>query len=280
MTTFKLSIFILSTSLIFLLSSCELLEGTTESGPNIAEGLKEALRVGTDSATARLALADGYLKDEAVKILLPDELATQIAAFKAIEVSIAGLTYTGEDIYTSGIPLFGINSLQSVEDDLILGINRAAESAAKEAAPIFFNSIINITITDANNILFGANDAATIYLKDNTFDALFTTYEPKIEQAISNVKVGNNSVEDLYSNFINSYNNILNKEINIPFLLNTSLLQLTNLSAIQESDLSSFATTKGLDGLFLKIEKEEANIRENPLNRVTEILKDVFGLLD
>jgi hypothetical protein len=281
MKSLKSSIFFLSTLTLLFVTSCELLEGTdTDSGPNIAEGLKEALRVGTDSATYRLASVDGYLKDQAVKILLPDELSAQIAAFKAIEVNIAGLSYTGEDIYSTGIPLFNINSLQAVEDDLIMGINRAAESAAKEAGPIFFGAITSITISDANNILFGADDAATLFLKDNTFDALFTTYEPKINNAISNVKVGNNSVEDVYSNFINSYNDILNKEINIPFLLNTSILQLTDLSTIQEADLSSFATTKGLDGLFLKIEKEEANIRENPFNRVTEILKDVFGLLD
>ena len=72
-------------SLVFVsISSCELLEDATENTQNIdiAEGLKEALRVGTDTATSKLAVVDGYLKDQAVKILLPDELEKQIQDFK------------------------------------------------------------------------------------------------------------------------------------------------------------------------------------------------------
>jgi hypothetical protein len=32
-----------------------------------------------------------------------------------------------------------------------------------------------------------------------------------------------------------------------------------------------------MDGLFIMIEKEEKNIRTNPVARVTDILKRVFG---
>ena len=62
----------------FSFSSCELLEGDDDSGPDIAAGLKEALRVGTEVASEGLAATDGYLADAAVKILLPDEIQTQI----------------------------------------------------------------------------------------------------------------------------------------------------------------------------------------------------------
>ena len=270
---------------LFLLSagfSCDLLESDSGGGdPDIAEGLKAALRVGTDTAVSRLAAVDGYLKDEAVKILLPDEMEAQIANFKAINVNVFGLaSFTGEEIYNAGIPALGIVGLAGLEDQLITGINRAAESAATEAGPIFFDAITSITIADANSILFGEDDAATVFLRDNTFDDLFDTYEPKIDNAVNQVTIGDASVESLYNNFVNEYNNVLNTSIPVSLLSSETLGSIADLDVLSEPDLSAFATTKGLDGLFLKIEEEEGNIRQDPLARVTEILKDVFGLLD
>lgn len=266
-----------------LLHSCDLLDEAADQlqQPNIAEGLKEALRVGTDTAVSKLAITDGYLKDEAVKILLPDELEEQIANFKATSVDVFGVgTLSGEDIYNAGIPELGINSLASLEEEMIVGINRAAENAASEAAPIFVDAILGITIADAENILYGPDDAATVYLKDNTFQQLFSTYEPKIDQAINRVKVGNKSVEEVYADFVNEYNSILNKQIPTSLTSFSSLGELLNVETISDPDISGFATEKGLDGLFLKIQEEEANIRENPLARVTDLLEEVFGLLD
>ncbi|MEM6830302.1 MAG: DUF4197 domain-containing protein, partial [Bacteroidota bacterium] len=181
----------------------------------------------------------------------------------------------GEQIYNSGIPLFGVSSLASVEDNLITGINRAAESAATEAAPIFVDAITGITFADANNILFGPDNAATQFFKDNTFDGLFNTYEPKIDAAISSVTIGDASVEDLYASFVNSYNEVLTTNLGI-----TTLAELTDLETMAEPDLSTHATNKGLDGLFLKVEQAEADIRNDPIARVTDLLKDVFGLQD
>ncbi len=262
--------------------SCDLLDDTNkDSEPDIAAGLKEALRVGTDTATSRLAGVDGYLKDQAVKILLPDELEQQIEDFKAIEIEVFGLgVLSGEDIYTTGVPLLGINSLADIEDQLITGINRAAESAANEAGPIFFDAITGITIADANAILFGPDDAATTYLKDNTFDALFDTYEPKIDAAINGVQIGDKSVEEVYSSFVNTYNGILSTDIPTGLLQSSSFASIAGLEVLEEPDLSAFATGKGLDGLFLKIEEEEGNIRKDPFARVTDLLEDVFSLLD
>jgi len=79
-------------------TSCSTLEEFANSQlqqqqePNIAAGLKEALRVGTNTAVDQLAKPGGYLKDEAVKILLPDEIENKINALKAAELDIFGLT--------------------------------------------------------------------------------------------------------------------------------------------------------------------------------------------
>jgi hypothetical protein len=276
----KISLFI---SILFL-TSCDFLNDTLEKQENpinIAEGLKEALRVGTDTATSKLAVLDGYLKDEAVKILLPDELEEQIASLKAVEINVFGLgTITGDQIYNTGVPFLGINSLAESEQELILGINRAAEEAAKEAGPIFFDVIRGITITDAENILYGSDTAATAYLIDNTYQSLYSTFEPRVNNAVNTVTIGNRTVEQLYGNFVGEYNDILNTSIPISFLETRTLGSVAGINTINEADISAFATTKGLDGLFLKVQEEEANIRNNVNARVNSILQEVFGLLD
>jgi len=38
-----------------------------------------------------------------------------------------------------------------------------------------------------------------------------------------------------------------------------------------------YVTEKSIDGIFVMVAKEEANIRKNPAARVTDVLKNVFG---
>jgi len=278
---------LLSISLVFsivFLTSCDLLNDAVEDQENtinIAEGLKEALRVGTDTATSKLAVVDGYLRDEAVKILLPDELESQIAALKAVEIDVLTIgTITGEQIYNTGIPLLGIPSLASKEEELILGLNRAAEEAASEAGPVFFDAIRGITIADAESILYGSDTAATAYLIDNTYQSLFDTFEPKVNNAVNSVTIGDKTVEDLYGNFVAEYNGILNTSLQISLFEQQTLGSIAGIETIQEADISAYATTRGLDGLFLKVQDEESEIRNNVSARVNSILEEVFGLLD
>lgn len=262
-------------------SSCELFEGDGDSGPDIVAGLKEALSVGAQFASDELSAADGYLGNELYKILLPEEVQTNIDAFKALEIDVLIGTITGEQLYATGNEALGIKSLQSIEDELIIGINRAAESAASEAFPIFADAITGITFDDANNILFGGVDnAATIFLKDNTFESLFNTYEPRIQNAIDIVQINNVTVEQLYANFITDYNDVLSTSIPTGLFTSQSLAELANLQLMENVDLSEFATGKGLDGLFLRVEQEEENIRNNAAARISEILREVFGQLD
>lgn len=262
-------------------SSCELFEGDGESGPDIVAGLKEALNVGAQFASDELSAQDGYFGNALYKILLPDEVQSSIDAFKALEVNVLIGTLTGEQLYATGSEALGIKSLQSIEDELILGINRAAESAASEAFPIFADAITGITFDDANNILFGGVDnAATTFLKDNTFQSLFNTYEPRIQNAIDVVQINNVSVDQLYANYVTDYNDILSTSIPTGLLTSSTLGELANLQLMENVDLSEFATGKGLDGLFLRVEQEEGNIRNNVGARISQILRDVFGQLD
>lgn len=250
------------------------------SDTEIADGLKEALRVGTDTSTKILSAPGGYFKDQAVKILLPDAVNQSITNFKSKSFTVLGTTITGQQLYGGySNSLLGINigGLQGKEDALIEGINRAAESAASTAAPIFVDAITGITINDARNILFGGDDrAATTYLQDRTSSPLFNQYEPMIDASLKSVKIGNTSVVTEYEDFVNSYNDILNTSVGVFGTIGS----LMNIQTVSVTDLSAYSTQKGLDGLFLKIGEEEKDIREDPLARVSAILTKVFGQLD
>ncbi len=245
----------------------------------IAEGLKEALIVGTDTSTSILSRAGGYFKDQAVKILLPDEVNSQITDFRSKSFTVLGITVTGDQLYNGyNNSLLGLNipGLKSKEDELILGINTAAEQAAATAAPIFVSAIQEITIQDANNILFGGVEtAATDYLEDQTSTSLFNQYEPKIDAALQTVTVGGESVVDAYEGFVEDYNDILNTSVGLG-----TIGSLMSMQTITATDISEHSTQKGLDGLFLKVSEEEAQIRKDPLARVNSILQRVFGELD
>lgn len=167
----------------FSMNSCAELQqviNTTSSttGINIADGLKQALEVGVTNGVDILSKDGGYFKDQAVKILLPDELKQVDSALRKI-------------------------GLSSLADQGLKVLNQAAESAVSEAKPIFISAIKNMTINDAMGILKGDNLAATTYLKTNTFSALETAFAPKVEASLS--KVG---ADKVWTNIIEQYNQI------------------------------------------------------------------------
>lgn len=130
------------------------------SANTIASGLKEALEVGTKKGAEKLSSADGFFKDAAIKILMPDEA-------KKVEDKLRGIGL-GEQV-----------------DNAILSMNRAAEDASKSAAPIFVNAIKQMTIQDAAGILKGGDFAATDYLKNKTTSNLTEAFRPVIEQSLA-----------------------------------------------------------------------------------------------
>ena len=202
-------------------------------------GLKEALKIGTDTAVSVLTKPDGFFKDEAVKIILPPE-AQNVA--KNISKIPGG---------------------QAMMDKTILAMNRAAEDASKEAAPIFKNAITTMSVTDGMNIVKGADNAATSYLKDKTYSPLKDAFKPKIQASLSKPLVMGISAEASYRELIDAYNKAS---------LNGMLFEKVN-----SNSLSDYVTSKGLDGLFLKVADQEKLIRKNPVAQVTDLLKKVFG---
>jgi hypothetical protein len=141
----------------------------------------------------------------------------------------------------------------SLVDNFVLSLNRAAEDAAQSAKPIFLGAIKKLTIKDVWGILTGGRDAATQYLKRTTSEELKVAFTPKIQASLDKV-----NATKYYSDVMGAYNNI-------------PLVQKLN------PDLTGYATQKAIDGLFLLVAQEEANIRENPVARTTALLRRVFA---
>ena len=140
----------------------------------------------------------------------------------------------------------------SLVDKAILSVNRAAEDASKSAAPIFINAIKSMTIEDAIGILKGGDFAATNYLKTKTTSSLIDAFKPVIEQSLSKV-----NATKYWSDVFTTYNKFATNKIN--------------------PDLSGFVTGKAVDGIFYQVGLEEQKIRKDPVARVSDLLKKVFG---
>jgi hypothetical protein len=138
-------------------------------------------------------------------------------------------------------------------DKFVLSLNRAAEDAAKQSKPIFIKAITSMSIQDAIGILRGPQDAATQYLRRTSGQALVAQFTPEIDKALK----ANNTTK-YYGDIVNTYNRL-------------PLVQKAN------PNLTEYATNKAVDGLFLLVAQEEKNIRENPVARISDILRRVFG---
>jgi len=197
----------------------------------IGNGLKEALNVGVKKAVTNLSKEKGYLESP-YKILIPEDARQVTNKLKAVP---------------------GFND---VEKKLVNKMNEAAEIAAKKATPIFVNAIKSMSIQDAKNILLGDKNAATLYLKSNTFKSLYAEFMPVVQGALDEV-----NARTYWSGAVKTYNKIpLTKDAN--------------------PNLDDHVTRMALNGLFKEVEVKEKDIRANQSSRTSDLLKKVFSKQD
>lgn len=194
----------------------------------IIEGLKEALKIGTGNVVELVSKLDGFYKNPDIRILLPEKMQKAEKFLKR-----AG---------------FG-----AVVDQLELSMNRAAEQASSEAKDLFWDAIKQMTIKDAEKILKGKDNEATLYFKEKTSDRLQEIFKPIVKTVMSEVGV-TKAYQDL----------------------TTQIQTVFPLDMFVDVDLEQYVTDKTLDGLFLKLSEEERKIRQDPEARVTELLRRVF----
>jgi hypothetical protein len=202
--------------------------GGALSDSKIVDGLKEALQIGTDNAVQTVSKVGGYYNNPKIKIPLPGSV-------QKVEklVRVAG--------YGTQVDAFE------------LSMNQAAEKAAPEAKTIFWDSIKQMSITDARKILDGPENGATLYFKEKTYGRLSEIFKPIVHNSMSEVGV------------TEKYQELDGKMASIPFV------------GSMRFDLDKYVNDKALDGLFLMLAEEEKKIRQDPAARVTDLLKEVFG---
>lgn len=235
---------IFTAALAIGLVSCDVLDEAadililddTASKPSLTNdeviaGLKEALNVGIKNSVDLTSVTDGFLGNADIRLPFPED-ALKVKE-KALEWGLEG-------------------QVEKFETTL----NRAAEEATKEALPIFKDAILSMSISDGFSILNGGEGAATKYLKDKTTAQLVTAFAPKVENAISKVKL-----TEYWEPIIKKYN---------------GAMTLTGGEKINP-DLNAYVTEKAISGLFFMVEKEENKIRKDPAARVSELLQKVFG---
>lgn len=132
-------------------------------------------------------------------------------------------------------------------------LNRAAEEAALKAAPVFIDAITNMSLSDGFAILKGVDTAATNYLRKTTYNPLKDKFLPVVKEAVAKVKV-----TSYWKPLATAYN------------------KLPGVKK-QNPDLDEYVTNKAINGLMLLIADEEIKIRKDPIARVTDLLKKVFG---
>lgn len=198
------------------------------SSAEVVKGLKQALTIGTNNSAGMASKLDGYNKNQAIRLLFPPE------AVKA-EKTLRDLGM-GKQV-----------------DDFVVSMNRAAEDAAKKAAPIFVSAVTGMTIGDGWGILKGADNAATEYLIAKTSAQLKAEFNPVIKNSIE--KVG---VMRLWNPLASAYNAI-------PMVSDVN------------PNLENYITDRAMEGLFTLIADEERKIRKDPSARVTDLLKKVFA---
>jgi len=130
----------------------------------IGQALKQALHIGTENAVKLTGRTDGYFKNEAIKILMPEKLKTFERALRTVGYD--------RDV-----------------DDFVLKMNRAAERAAPAAKKIFWDAIGEMTIDDARGILDGPATAATDYFKSKTTGQLTSAFSPVVHNTMADAGV-------------------------------------------------------------------------------------------
>jgi hypothetical protein len=149
-----------------------------------------------------------------------------------------------------GLPIVG-----KEYDRMIQNMNHGAEEAVGLAKDVFIDAVTKMTVQDALGIVTGGKGSATTYLKKATSTSLEAKFQPIIKKSLDKVGVTKN-----WSSISSAYNMFASKKIN--------------------TDLNAHVTNKAMEALFIEVEKQENLIRSNPAQRVTAILKKVFGYAD
>jgi hypothetical protein len=201
------------------------------SNRDATQGLKDALVQGAGKAVSQLSAANGFLGNKDVRIPLPSALGK-------IE---------------KGMRLIGQGQQA---DELVTNMNRAAELAVKEAAPLLVDAVKQMSVEDAKGILTGGDDSATRFFERKTSEPLALRFLPIVKQVTAKLQLAQ------------QYNQLAAQGARFGVIRK------------ENADLDGYVTQKALDGLFFVIAEQERTIRKNPGAAASGVAQKVFGALE
>ncbi|MBN1127890.1 MAG: DUF4197 domain-containing protein [Chitinispirillaceae bacterium] len=277
-----------SVTSLLIMASCDLLSelqiDSDLTDNELVSGLKEALILG--SKTAAFTLSDtsgianalseatGYLANELVRIVLPDDAQKAFQTINLLNSSSAGRTL----LAAAGV------DLSSYRDAMIRGLNRGAENAAGLSVDVFREAITGMTFTSARDILFGSDSlGATNYLNTTTSDVLASGFSPIIDNSLETVKVTalgmQYTVKGVWNEFALNYNKVAGAYQSLvstststdliaaaAATLSLVALEASGITSVDplNTDIVAYATGKALTGLFFMVGRQELKIRRDP----------------
>ena len=224
-----------NSSAIFLLLLCSFANVSAAdlsqlSSKDANSGLKAALEQGAKAAISKLGVADGFLNNDQVKIPLPS-------------------------ILEKAKPILKLSGQGKHLDELVVAMNRAAETAVPMAKPLLLDAVKTMSVTDAKNILSGGETSVTDFFRQKTSTALTTKFTPTVKAVTDNVGLAG------------KYNTVMAKA------------QKMGAVPEKEATVESYVSGKAVDALYTMIAEEEKKIRQDPIGTGSKIIGKVFGLL-
>ena len=198
------------------------------SQADAASGIRAALERGSASAIALLGRPDGFLGNPKVRIPLPGFLE-------------------------SGAKLLRLSGQGAKLDELVTAMNRAAESAVPQAAPLLRNAVKSMSVDDALRIVRGGDTAVTDFFAGKTREPLSVQFLPIVTRATERASLAS------------KYNAVAGKVSGM------------GLVKREDANLEHYVTGKALDGLYTMIGEEERKIRRDPVGTGSALLRKVFG---
>ena len=195
-----------------------------------SQGLKTALEKGALAAVALLGKTDGFLGNDKVRIPLPGFLEDASKLLKTLG--------QGKRV-----------------DELLVSMNRAAETAVPMAKDLLVGAVKSMSVSDAKKILSGGDTSVTGFFAEKTREPLGIKFLPVVNKATE--KVG----------LAAKYNRVAEKA------------QGMGLVKKEDANIQQYVTRKSLDGLYFMIGEEEKKIRQDPIGTGSAVLKKVFGAL-
>lgn len=193
-----------------------------------AAGVRAALQRAAVAAVGLLGRADGFLGNERVRIGLPPALE------KAGEV----LRRLGQGKRV---------------DELVTGMNRAAEQAVPLARPLLENAVRRMSVEDAIGLVRGGDTAATDFFVAKTRQPLTAAFLPVVQPVTERLSLARRHDE------------LVGRAARL------------GLVKGEPRKVHEHVTDKTLDGMFLVLAEQERQLRADPLAAGSELLRRVFG---